>query len=58
MHEQRFVFHNASVSAGVTLELNHDLLLRANVATAFRPPNVAELTQDGIHGNRFEKGDT
>ena len=30
--------------------------LRFNLAKAFRSPNIAELTSNGIHGNRFEKG--
>lgn len=50
------LYQNFSMSVGATYELTPDLLLRANVASAFRPPNVAELTQDGIHGIRFEKG--
>ncbi|MBN1768539.1 MAG: TonB-dependent receptor [Prolixibacteraceae bacterium] len=58
MHEENYVFHNASISVGATYEMNRNVLVRANVASAFRPPNVAELTQDGVHGNRYEKGDT
>lgn len=54
--EQNFSYQNFSSSVGATYELTPDLLFRANVASAFRPPNVAELTQDGVHGIRYEKG--
>ncbi|MCF8362534.1 MAG: TonB-dependent receptor [Prolixibacteraceae bacterium] len=54
---QDYTFYNGSFSLGATWEINHHLLFRANIATAFRPPNVAELTQDGVHGSRYEMGD-
>ena len=31
-------------------------MFRTNVASAFRTPNIAELTQNGIHGGRYEQG--
>ncbi|MGF7140846.1 TonB-dependent receptor [Roseimarinus sediminis] len=49
-------YNNLSFSAGATLDLSHELLFRMNVASAFRPPNVAELSQDGVHGSRYETG--
>ncbi|HKK80803.1 MAG TPA: TonB-dependent receptor [Prolixibacteraceae bacterium] len=55
--KQKYPFYNGSFSLGATYQINHNLLLRGNVATAFRPPNVAELTQDGVHGARYEIGD-
>jgi iron complex outermembrane recepter protein len=57
MEEFKKNYGNYSFSAGLTYKLSHDLLIRTNIASAFRTPNVAELTQDGIHGNRFELGD-
>ncbi len=49
-------FSNLSASAGATLNLTEDMLLRFSVASAYRSPNIAELTQYGIHGTRFEEG--
>jgi len=49
-------YNNVSLSAGVTYHLTEQLLVRANVASAFRSPNLAELTQDGVHATRYEKG--
>ncbi|MCU4176999.1 TonB-dependent receptor [Carboxylicivirga sp. N1Y90] len=49
-------FQNISASLGATYEINHSILLRANVATAFRAPNLAELTQAGLHAGRHEEG--
>jgi len=50
-------FDNFSFSSGVTYQLSNTLLIRANLASAFRTPNLAELTQNGIHGTRYEVGD-
>lgn len=58
MPEQSHHYQNYSFSVGTTWEIVKELLLRANVATAFRPPNVAELTQNGVHGVRYELGNT
>ena len=30
--------------------------MRTNFATGYRVPNLAELSQHGLHGNRFEEG--
>ena len=49
-------YNNLSYSLGGTFHLTKNILLRANYATAYRTPNVAELTQNGAHGNRYEKG--
>lgn len=49
-------YYNISTSVGATYTLNHELLLRANLASAYRTPNVGELTQDGWHGPRYEQG--
>ncbi len=49
-------YNNLSFSLGATYKLNHNILFRSNIASAYRTPNVAELTQDGVHGTRFEKG--
>ncbi len=49
-------FNNLSASAGTSIHLDEHNILRVNVATAFRSPNLPELTQYGIHGTRFEIG--
>jgi len=49
-------YNNVSVSIGSTIKINEKILLRLNVASAFRNPNIAELTQDGMHGTRYELG--
>jgi len=49
-------YGNMSASAGLTYQLTNRLLLRGNFASAYRTPNIAELTQDGVHGIRYEQG--
>jgi len=49
-------FSNLNGSIGMTYHLLEALLLRANFASAYRAPNIAELSQDGVHGNRYEVG--
>lgn len=60
-HEEESVhinkkYDNLNASIGATLQITADLLMRANLATGYRAPNLAELTQHGLHGNRFEEG--
>lgn len=49
-------YGNVSASLGATYEINKKLLLRANAASAYRTPNIAELTENGMHGVRYERG--
>lgn len=49
-------YGNVSGSLGVTWQMADGILLRGNFASAYRAPNVAELTQDGEHGIRYEQG--
>lgn len=44
-------------SIGATYNLSKELLFRANFASAYRTPNLAELTSKGQHELRFELGD-
>ncbi|HEY9123961.1 MAG TPA: TonB-dependent receptor, partial [Bacteroidales bacterium] len=46
-----------SGSFGATYNVTDNLLLRANVASAYRTPNLAELTSNGQHETRYEVGD-
>ncbi len=50
-------YGNISASGGVIYSINDDLMLRGNIAMAYRTPHISELTQDGIHGTRYETGD-
>ncbi len=49
-------YGNVSASIGITWELAEGLLFRGNIASAYRAPSIAELTQDGEHGLRYEQG--
>ncbi len=49
-------YNNISGSAGATVNLSEKMLLRFNVASAYRNPNLAELTENGLHGVHFEIG--
>lgn len=46
-----------SGSLGATYSFSGKLLLRGNVASAYRTPNLAELTSNGPHETRYEVGD-
>lgn len=45
-----------SGSLGATFHVTESLLLRANFASAYRTPNLAELTSNGPHETRYELG--
>jgi len=49
------IYNSINGSIGLTYSINK-INLRFNAAKAFRSPNIAELTSNGIHGNRFERG--
>ena len=49
-------YGNISTSLGATYTINKDALFRVNFASAYRTPNIGELTQDGWHGTRYEQG--
>jgi iron complex outermembrane recepter protein len=49
-------YDNLSASLGATFQVSESSLIRANLASAFRSPNLAELTQQGRHGLRYEEG--
>ncbi|OQY00757.1 MAG: hypothetical protein B6I20_08330 [Bacteroidetes bacterium 4572_117] len=49
-------FDNLTGSIGMTYRFNEHLLIRSNLASAYRAPNIAELSQDGMHGSRYEQG--
>lgn len=45
-----------SGSVGAVYSFSEDALIRSNFAAAYRTPNLAELTSDGQHETRYEKG--
>ncbi len=46
-----------SGSLGATYNVSEELLFRTNFASAYRTPNLAELTSNGQHELRYEIGD-
>jgi iron complex outermembrane receptor protein len=50
-------YDSYSGSFGATFNVTEKLLFRANLAAAFRTPNLAELTSNGQHETRYEVGD-
>lgn len=50
-------YNSINGSLGLTYNFNENQFLKANLARGFRSPNIPELTQNGIHGGRFERGD-
>ncbi|MBC7744240.1 MAG: TonB-dependent receptor [Flavobacterium sp.] len=46
-------FSNLSGAAGFTYEFNEFLNFKSNLGSAFRSPNIAELSADGIHEGTF-----
>jgi len=49
-------YNSVSGSFGATYNMSEKLLFRTNLAAAFRSPNLAELTSNGLHENRYEVG--
>lgn len=51
-------YNSFNASLGYKTNLNDNLILRLNVASGFRAPNLAELTSNGVHEgtNRYEIG--
>ncbi|MHB1107641.1 MAG: TonB-dependent receptor plug domain-containing protein, partial [Lutibacter sp.] len=53
-------YNSFNASLGYKTNLNDHLIVRLNVATGFRAPNLAELTSNGVHEgtNRYEIGNS
>ncbi|HNW98859.1 MAG TPA: TonB-dependent receptor [Bacteroidales bacterium] len=51
-------YNSFSGSIGTTYNLSEKILFRTNFATAYRTPNLAELTSNGIHEIRYELGNS
>ncbi len=50
-------YNNLTGSAGLTYNFADGQFLKANVSSGFRSPAMPELTQNGIHAGRYERGD-
>jgi iron complex outermembrane recepter protein len=50
-------YGSISGSFGATYNITDKLLFRYNFATAYRTPNLPELTSNGLHETRYELGD-
>ncbi len=50
-------YKSLSGSLGSTYYLTQKLLIRSNFASAYRAPNLSELTANGQHETRYEIGD-
>ena len=53
-------YNSFNASLGYKSNLSDHLILRLNLASGFRAPNLAELTSNGVHEgtNRYEIGDS
>ncbi|NDP27195.1 MAG: TonB-dependent receptor [Flavobacterium sp.] len=53
-------YNSFNASLGYKTNLATDFILRANLASGFRAPNLAELTSNGVHEgtNRYEIGNS
>lgn len=49
-------YNNINGSLGLTYNFTASQFIKANLARGYRSPNLPELTQNGIHAARFEKG--
>ncbi len=49
-------YNGISGSVGATYDFREKLFLRLNFASAYRTPNLAELTSYGLHETRYEIG--
>jgi iron complex outermembrane receptor protein len=53
-------FNSFNASLGFKTNLKENIILRLNVASGFRAPNLAEITSNGVHegSNRYEIGNS
>ncbi len=47
-------YNSLNGSAGATYRFSKNLLIKANLSTGFRAPNLAELTSNGLHEGTFQ----
>ncbi|MDW8019956.1 MAG: TonB-dependent receptor [Chloroherpetonaceae bacterium] len=49
-------YNNLTGSIGVIYNVSPSQFVKVNLARGFRSPTMPELTQNGIHGGRYERG--
>lgn len=49
-------YHNLNGSFGVTYNFKESQYLKVNLARGYRSPTLPELTQNGLHAGRYERG--
>ena len=47
-------YNSINGSAGATYRLNKNIMVKADLSTGFRAPNMAELTSNGLHEGTFQ----
>lgn len=47
-------YNSVNGSAGATYRINKNILVKADLSTGFRAPNLAELTSNGLHEGTFQ----
>ena len=47
-------YNSINGSAGATYRLNKNIMVKADLSTGFRAPNLAELTSNGLHEGTFQ----
>lgn len=58
-HDQAYIepisknFNSLNAALGLKTDLSKQAVMRLNLATGFRAPNLAELTSDGVHHGTF-----
>lgn len=58
-HDQKYIepiskkFNSINAAFGLKTDLSTQAVMRLNLATGFRAPNLAELTSDGVHHGTF-----
>ena len=52
------LFKSVNGAGGITYNINKAFIIKANISTGFRAPNLAELTSNGLHEGvfQFEQG--
>jgi len=49
-------YNSLTGSLGLVYNFKKDQFLKANISSGFRSPTIPELTQNGIHSGRYERG--
>ena len=50
-------YNSVTGSLGLVYNFKKNHFLKTNISSGFRSPTIPELTQNGVHGGRYERGD-